>query len=108
MRRKKVIVDASEILFVRYFAGRPRRIAMLQREMERVEVAQKLYDLRAKHKLTQAQLAKLAGMKPSAISRLEDADYRGHSFQTLCRIATVLNERVEINFVPVSKRFRAA
>jgi hypothetical protein len=34
------------------------------------------------------------------ICRLEDADYEGHSVSMLRRIATALNRRVEIRFVP--------
>ena len=33
------------------------------------------------------------------VSRLEDADYEGHSLTMLQKI--VLNQRIEINFVPV-------
>jgi DNA-binding XRE family transcriptional regulator len=49
--------------------------------------------------LTQKQLAKLAGTTPSVISRLEDADYDGHSLAMLRRIAAALDKPVEIRFV---------
>jgi hypothetical protein len=38
-------------------------------------------------------------MRQSAIARLEDADYQGHSLKTLNRIAAALGKRVEIAFV---------
>jgi hypothetical protein len=55
-------------------------------------------------------LAKLVGTTPSAICRLEDADYEGHSLAMLNRIAAALKQRVEIRFVPVSqgKRLKTA
>lgn len=43
----------------------------------------------------------LIGSKQPVIARLEDADYEGHSLTMLQRIAIALNQRVEINFVPV-------
>jgi hypothetical protein len=36
----------------------------------------------------------------SVISRLEDADYDGHSLAMLRRIAAALKKRVEIRFLP--------
>jgi transcriptional regulator with XRE-family HTH domain len=53
--------------------------------------------------LTQAQLAKVVGTTASAIWRLEDADYEGHSIAMLRRIAEALNRRVETRFLPARK-----
>jgi transcriptional regulator with XRE-family HTH domain len=55
--------------------------------------------------LSQRQLAKLVGTPASVICRLEDADYEGHSLAMLNRIATALNRRVEIHFVPAERRY---
>jgi ribosome-binding protein aMBF1 (putative translation factor) len=52
--------------------------------------------------LTQTQLAKLVGTTQSVISRLEDADYEGHSLSMLQRIAEALNQRVEVRLVASS------
>jgi transcriptional regulator with XRE-family HTH domain len=49
--------------------------------------------------LTQGQLAKLVGTTQSVISRLEDADYEGHSLSMLRRIAAALHHRVELRLV---------
>ena len=70
-------------------------------KLANAEVARKLYDLRMQAGLTQAALAKLVGTTASVISRLEDADYDGHSLAMLRRIAAGLNKRVEIRFVPL-------
>jgi transcriptional regulator with XRE-family HTH domain len=51
--------------------------------------------------LTQRDLAKLIGITASVICRLEDTDYEGHSLAMLTRIATALNKRVEIRFLPM-------
>lgn len=64
-------------------------------------VAQLIYETRTKAGLTQKQLADRIGTKQSVIARLEDADYEGHSLSMLQRIARVLNQRVEINLLPI-------
>jgi len=63
-------------------------------------VAQMIHDARTAAGLTQAQLAELVGTTQSVISRLEDADYEGHSLSMLQRIAEALHRRIEIRFVP--------
>lgn len=50
--------------------------------------------------LSQAQLARRVGSTQSAISRLEDADYKVHSLSMLQRIATALQRRLEVRMVP--------
>ncbi len=62
-------------------------------------VAEVILAAREKAGLTQGQLAKLVGTTQSVISRLEDADYEGHSLSMLRRIAEALNHRVEVRFV---------
>jgi transcriptional regulator with XRE-family HTH domain len=50
--------------------------------------------------LSQRKLAERVGTSASAICRLEDADYEGHSLSILKRIAEALDQRVEVRFVP--------
>jgi transcriptional regulator with XRE-family HTH domain len=75
-------------------------LALLEEERANAEIARKIYELRTKAGLSQRALAKLVGTTASVICRLEDADYEGHSFSMLRRIASALNRRVEIRFVP--------
>ena len=69
-------------------------------------VAQLIYAAREKAGLSQVELAERIGTKQSVISRLEDADYEGHSLSMLHRIAMVLGQCVEIRFLPPSKAGR--
>jgi ribosome-binding protein aMBF1 (putative translation factor) len=101
--KRKSTTDAVEILHRRFFQGRPERLKALEEARADDEVARKIYELRTKAGLTQAQLAKMIGTTASVISRLEDADYEGHSLAMLRRIAAALNRRVEIRFVPVRR-----
>ena len=60
-------------------------------------------ELRTAAGLTQGRLASLIGTTASVISRLEDADYEGHSLAMLRRIAGALDQRIEIRFVPIRR-----
>jgi len=64
-------------------------------------VAQIIYAARVEAGLAQGRLAKLIRTRQSVISRLEDADYEGHSLSMLRRIAEALGKRLEIRFVDV-------
>ena len=77
----------------------PEMAELLEQERANLDIAQKIYKLRTKARLSQAQLAKRVGTTQSVISRLEDADYEGHSLAMLRRIASALEKRVEIRFV---------
>ena len=52
--------------------------------------------------LTQRQLAELIGTTQSVISRLEDANYEGHSLSILQRIAAALNRKLTIQMESAS------
>jgi len=79
---------------------------MLEEERANAEIAQQIYELRTKAGLSQRQLAKLVRTQASAICRLEDADYDGHSLAMLKRIAFALNKRVQVRFVPIKSKKR--
>ena len=78
----------------------PEMAELIQQEQANLDIAHKIYELRTKTKLSQTELAKKVGTTQSVISRLEDADYEGHSLAMLRRIASALEKRVEIRFLP--------
>lgn len=96
--------DAVGILRRRYVDGDVRREARVAREHAHAEVAQLIHDRRIAAGLTQKQLARLVGTTQSVISRLEDADYDGHSLSMLQRIATALGQRITIDMAPQDRR----
>ena len=104
MPRKQLHSQASRFLYDRYIAGDPQREEQYDLEVINAEIARKICDLRSKAGLTQQELADRVGTSKSAISRLEDADYEGHSLSMLKRIAEALGKRVEIRFVPARRR----
>ena len=62
-------------------------------------IAQMIYDARTEAGMTQQELAELIGTKQPVISRLEDADYEGHSLGVLQRIADALGVGLDVRFV---------
>jgi DNA-binding XRE family transcriptional regulator len=89
-----------QFLYDRYVGDDPERIASYEEEVLNAEIARKICDLRTQAGLSQRALAKLAGTSASAIGRLEDADYTGHSLSLLKRVASALDKRIEIRFLP--------
>ena len=73
----------------------------IRRQELSVVVSEMIYESRTAAGLSQAQLAKLVGTTQSVISRLEDADYEGHSLTMLQRIAEALHRRLVVRMVPV-------
>lgn len=105
--KRKFRSAALQESYNEHIAGDPKRIEEFEEEILNAEIAAKIYQLRTKAGLSQRALAKKVGTTASAICRLEDADYDGHSLPMLRRIAEALDKRVEIRFVSI-KRGRAA
>jgi ribosome-binding protein aMBF1 (putative translation factor) len=96
MKREKI--NLGERLGV---AGNPGREQRVEEESIRLDIAQALYRLRSEAGLTQAQLAERIGTTQSAIARLEDTDYEGHSLAVLRRVARALGKRLVLSFEPI-------
>jgi ribosome-binding protein aMBF1 (putative translation factor) len=106
MKRKQNRQKTSDALkLLDQLAGDNLALAeMIEQERANLDIARKIYELRTRAGLSQAQLARKVGTTQSVISRLEDADYTGHSLLMLQRIAAALHRRIEIHFVPASKQ----
>jgi transcriptional regulator with XRE-family HTH domain len=81
----------------------PKLRRMMAEEEVNFDIGQLVYDARTNADLTQAELAKKIGTTQSVISRLEDADYRGHSLAMLRRIAEALGLRLELRLLPPTR-----
>ena len=96
MANKEKTTNAVDILHRRYIKGAPEREASLQAERVNAEVAHLIHDLRKDSDLSQKELAELVGTTQSVISRLEDADYEGHSLSMLHRVADALKQKLTV------------
>ncbi len=81
---------------------------LIAEETVNAQVAQMIYEARTKAGLTQGELAKLVGTRPSVIARLEEASFEGQPLTMLQRIATALDKRLEIRFLPIGRKLKAA
>lgn len=92
---------AIQYLFDRYIGDDPERIASYERASADADVAQYVYDLRTEAGLTRSALAKKVGTSTSVIADLEGADYQGHLFAMLRRVAAAVGRKVEVSFPEV-------
>ena len=106
-KKRKFESSAVQFLYDRYVGNDLEQIEAYEQEALNEDIARKIFDLRTKAGLSQRELAELVGTSASAICRLEDADYEGHSLSLPKRIAEGLGKRVEIRFVS-AKRLRTA
>lgn len=70
------------------------------RTIAQESIASQIRFLREKREMTQTDLAKETGMKQSAISRIEKADYSSWNFNTLMRVGDALDARVRVTIEP--------
>jgi len=104
MNRNKPTSDIIKVMHQRYIKGNKRRLAYIEQEKTRLEIAQKIYELRTRANLTQEELAHRIGTKQSVISRLEDADYNGYTLKMLDKIAEAVHCYVKVEFVPQNNK----
>jgi len=98
---KRKTNNAVEIL-KRRTAKDPKLQELYEEEKINLQAATAIRRAREAAGLTQGQLAEKIGTTQSVISRLEDADYEGHTLKMLERIAEVLDQRVVIHLEPAA------
>lgn len=98
--------DALDHITERYKLDTPSHWAGMAKDHANVDVSMMVYALRTAAGLTQAGLARRVGTTASAISRLEDAEYRGHSMAMLRRIAEAVGMKVVVRFAPLESKHR--
>lgn len=91
-------------LYEEYVGDDPEKRFYLEQARFNSELAQAIYDLRTAAGLTQTQLAQKIGTSTSVISRLEDADYEGHSLKMLVKIFAALGKGVELSTFPLGSK----
>jgi ribosome-binding protein aMBF1 (putative translation factor) len=102
---KKTTTDALKILA--HMTGKgPEMQRVFEEEVANREVVHRVFQLRQESGLPQVELARRVGTTQSVISRLEVANYEGHSLAMLNRNAAAMERRVEIRFVPRKRRLQ--
>ena len=80
----------------------PEMEEMIKESFFNAELAQLIYRVRTQAGLTQQQLADRIKTKQSVIADLEDAEYEEHSLLMLQKIARALNQRLEVQLIPIA------
>lgn len=104
MTRRRFASPDLQRTYDRSVGNSPRRALEYEEALVDAEVGQMVHEIRVFEGLTQQELASRIGTTASAISRLESANYRGHSLAMLRRIASAVGQRVVILFLPESER----
>lgn len=107
MSKPRKTSNAVRILHRRYVGEDLRRKASLEQERVNAEVARTIFELREQAGLSQKDLAERVQTTQSVISRLEDADYEGHSLSMLNRIAKALNQQVQVVMRPKERNIES-
>ena len=68
---------------------------LVAEKFNKLQIGQKLYNLRTKAKLTQRELAYKINTSASNISRIETANYNGDGSKILKSVTAVLNKTVK-------------
>src|SRR5437870_1837355 len=80
-------------------AADPDLAEAVETEAFNADIAMQVYEARKEAGLTQKQLAERVGTQQSVISRIEDANYDGHSLGLLKRIGRALGKKLRLKFV---------
>jgi len=92
---------ASQLLQRRYARDESHKRS-IQIERVNAQIAQMIIDLRRESGLTQKELADKIKTTQSVVSRLEDAEYDGHSLSMLNRIAGALGKQLNVAIEPLT------
>ncbi len=106
--KTRKIIDGVELLDRKYVRKDEKMKKMVEEEFEKLQIGQQIYDLRKEANLTQEELADIVGTTGSVISRLESAEYDGHSVKMLQRVASALGKKVTINIVDRDDQLHSA
>ena len=103
-KKKQFRSRALRFAYDRYVGQDTELAASFEEELAAADIANQIYKLRMKARLSQRQLAARVGTTASVICRLEDSDYKGHSLSMLRRIGTALGRNVRIVFETPTRR----
>jgi DNA-binding Xre family transcriptional regulator len=70
----------------------------VQEELARLRIAYKIVELRHNRHLTQAELARMAGLKQSNLARMERPGYADYKLSTLSKIANAAHMNLQVSF----------
>ena len=91
-----MVSDAVELMD-RWYGNIPHWDDLVAEEEFKMQVGQAVYDLRNAVGMSQADLARLIGANQATVSKVENADYDGHTIEVLKRVCFALHTKISIN-----------
>jgi len=70
----------------------------VQEELARLQIAYKIAELRQSCHLTQAEMARRAGLKQSNVARMEQPGYTDYKVSTLAKLAKAAHAHLQVSF----------
>jgi DNA-binding protein HU-beta len=100
---KKLSTDAVEWAYNRYIKNDPERVAHLDLVRKQAALAQQIYDIRKKLRMTREDLAEFSGLAPETIEDIEESDYDGDWDEAIQRINSAFLTWFQNVILPVAK-----
>jgi len=86
MSSKKIVTDAYQWSYDRYIKDDPELVEFASGMRVRAGIAQQIYDIRNKLRMTRDDLAEYSGLTPATIEDIEESDYDGDWEQAIALI----------------------
>jgi DNA-binding protein HU-beta len=103
MSSKKVVTDAYQWSYDRYVKDDAELVEFAREMRIKAGIAQQIYDIRKKLRMTREDLAEYSGLTPEAIEDLEDSDYDGDWEEATRRVNGAFRVWVTDVIVPVAR-----
>jgi DNA-binding XRE family transcriptional regulator len=100
--------DGMQIIDRRFLRDDKKLKKMVDEEFQKLQIGQQIFKLRKEAGLTQQELADFVGTTGSVISRLESAEYDGHSLKMLEKIAIAFGKKVDVRIVDREEHLQPA
>jgi transcriptional regulator with XRE-family HTH domain len=91
-----------QAIFDEFIGDDPESVRRYEEHLAHLNIGLELNRLRTEAGLTLKEVAEKVGTQSSAISRLEQADYDGHSLSMLRKVAAVFGRRVVVSLPPAN------
>jgi DNA-binding protein HU-beta len=88
MSDKNISSDAVEWAYNRYIKGKPEREASFAEASKQSDLAEQIYDIRARLRMTREDLAEFSGLTAETIEDLEESDYDGDWNEAILKVNT--------------------
>ncbi len=103
MSEKRRSSDAVEWAYNRYIKGHPEREASFAEATRQSDLAQQIYDIREKLRMTREDLAEFSGLTAETIEDLEESDYDGDWEEAIRKINNGFHNWFTQVIVPVAQ-----